>query len=382
MRRGARAAALLLLCSAPAAADRAAELEALRLAIEDHRERVERYESEERSLLETLEEMDRAVDALRSDAGRAGTEAAEARVRLVELEGQEEVLAERLVHTRRALSIRSVALYKAGEPGPLRVLFAAESLPDLLRRMEALRLLVERDRSLIQAAHAAARSLEEARAEARRVAEVGEAAAARLVRRSSQLEREQRARRKLLVRARRDRTRVRAALYELEAAAKTLEETLERLGARAPSGAAAHRFRIPFASRRGALASPVAGAVAAPFGKVVDREFSTETFRSGVEFEAAEGTPVRAVADGEVRFAGWFRGYGKLVILDHGADYFTVSGHLDELQVSLGDSVATGTPIGSVGQTGSLLGPRLYFELRKGRQPLDPGAWFRHQVVD
>lgn len=379
---GAAALGLLIAVLPPAAlADRADELEALRRAIEEHRERVEAYEREQRGLFETLESMDRAIEALGRDAEHARSEAAAARGRLAELEGQEEVLEARLVRVRRALSARAVALYKAGEPGPLRVLFSAESLQDLLRRIETLRLLVDRDRKLIEAVRATAAGLEEARAEALRVAEAGEAAAARLVQRSGELGRERRARRGLLQQVRRDRTRVREALYELEAAAKTLEETLEKLGrSSAPGGAAAPR--IPFARRRGALAPPVEGSLAGGFGRRVDREFATETFRNGVDFEAREGTPVRAVAEGEVRFAGWFRGYGKLVILDHGDDYFSVSGHLESIRVEIGDRVATAEAIGTVGQTGSLAGPRLYFELRRGRQPLDPRDWFRHQVVD
>jgi septal ring factor EnvC (AmiA/AmiB activator) len=367
--------------AAPAGADRAEELEALRRAIEEHRERVEAHEREQRSLFETLEEMDRAVEALGRDAESARSEAAEARERLVALEGQEAVLEARLGRVRRALSARSVALYKAGEPGPLRLLFSAESFSDLLRRIEALRLLVDRDRRLIEAVRATAAGLEDARAQARQAAETGEAAAARLAERSSQLERERRARRALLRRVRQDRTRARDALYELEAAAKTLEETLEKLG-REPRRSGGPASRIAFARRRGALAAPVDGSLAADFGRVVDREFATETFRNGVEFEAPEGTPVRAVADGEVRFAGWFRGYGKLVILDHGDEYFSVSGHLDRVLVEIGDRVATADVIGAVGQTGSLAGPRLYFELRLGRQALDPRDWFRHQVVD
>jgi septal ring factor EnvC (AmiA/AmiB activator) len=96
-----------------------------------------------------------------------------------------------------------------------------------------------------------------------------------------------------------------------------------------------------------------------------------------VDLAAAEGTPVRAVADGSVRFAGWFRGYGKIVILDHGEAYFTVSGHLADTAVALGERVAAGDPVGSVGETGSLSGPRLYFEIRRGGEPLDPAEWLR-----
>jgi septal ring factor EnvC (AmiA/AmiB activator) len=193
-----------------------------------------------------------------------------------------------------------------------------------------------------------------------------DAAAARFQSRSGELARERGAKRTILRELRRNRTRERQALYERAVAAQVLAETLARRGA---GGASRDRFTSagrPFASLRGRLDPPVAGEVLAGFGRVVDPEFRTETFRKGVDIAAAEGTPVRAVADGSVRFAGWFRGYGKIVILDHGEGYFTVSGHLADTAVALGERVAAGDPLGSVGETGSLSGPRLYFEIREG----------------
>ena len=96
-----------------------------------------------------------------------------------------------------------------------------------------------------------------------------------------------------------------------------------------------------------------------------------------IDLGAAEllGESVSAVADAAVRFAGWFRGYGRIVILDHGDGYFSVSGHLDELFVAVGDSVQEGDTLGTVGETGSLSGPRLYFEIRAGKNPVDPARW-------
>jgi septal ring factor EnvC (AmiA/AmiB activator) len=96
-----------------------------------------------------------------------------------------------------------------------------------------------------------------------------------------------------------------------------------------------------------------------------------------VEFEAPLGTPVQTVAAGRVRFADWFRGYGRMVILDHGDGYFTVSGHLDALEVGVGDVLQPRQVIGTVGETGSLSGPRLYFEIRQGAQALDPRDWLQ-----
>ena len=82
-----------------------------------------------------------------------------------------------------------------------------------------------------------------------------------------------------------------------------------------------------------------------------------------------------AVARGQVRYAGWFRGYGKIVILEHAQGYFTVSGHLEEWSVEVGEVLEAGEVLGRVGETGSLRGPGLYFELRKGRNPQDPALW-------
>ena len=106
-------------------------------------------------------------------------------------------------------------------------------------------------------------------------------------------------------------------------------------------------------------------------------KFLTETFHAGVLFEAPLGTPVQAVAAGRVRFAGWFRGYGRLAILDHGDGYFTVSGHLDTLDVEVGDVLQSRQLIGTVGETGSLSGPRLYFKIRQGAEALDPRDWLQ-----
>jgi septal ring factor EnvC (AmiA/AmiB activator) len=126
---------------------------------------------------------------------------------------------------------------------------------------------------------------------------------------------------------------------------------------------------------RHGLLPPVEGPVRAGFGRVVDPEFGTRTIRNGIEFEAPSGAPVWAPADGRVLFAGWFRGYGQIVILDHGSGSVTVSGYLDEVAVQVGASVRAGARIGSVGETGSLSGPGLYFEVRREGKPVDPLQW-------
>jgi septal ring factor EnvC (AmiA/AmiB activator) len=369
------AAVLAVAGVAAAEDDEDARLEALRRAIEEHRERVTGFERKERGLLETVEEIDKALAALRRDAGGARAEAQGARELLTKLEVEVASLEESLAGTRAAMSVRAVALYKAGDLGPVRALFAAENLREALERAEVLQRLLTHDQRLLRRYRAEGEALDAARQGAVEASEALDAAADRLARRADEVQREQGARRQLLAGVRSDRRQSRAVLNELEAAAQALEETLAHLQDETrdvplPGGTA-------FAAKRGQLEPPVEASVAETFGRVVDSEFQTETFRKGLEFRTEIGDRVYAVADGLVRFAGWFRGYGKIVILDHGDDYFTVSGHLDEIDVSVGDRVREGDRIARAGETGSLLGPKLYFELRQGGQALDPADWLR-----
>ncbi len=354
------------------AADPEAELQRLRAAILISRERVSTYGRDERGLLEALEALDRSISILSEAVAHASHRAERARLLLGEIETELARIARRLERVRRAMSDRAAALYRAGDLGAVRMLFSAESLREFLSRVYALRILLTHDAELLARHRSESEALRLAETRAREASVANDEAAAQRQERAQQLRQEQALKRALAARVHADRSRERSALVELETATRALEETLASLGS--------SRERPPleglfFSALRGALEPPVAAPIASEFGRVVDTEFQTQTLRKGVEFLAPLGSPVRAVAAGRVGFAGWFRGYGRLVILDHGDHYFTVSGHLDSIEVEVGDDVVAGQRIGSVGETGSLSGPRLYFEIRRGGRSLDPRQW-------
>jgi len=132
-----------------------------------------------------------------------------------------------------------------------------------------------------------------------------------------------------------------------------------------------------FAALRGRLAWPAEGRVVGEYGAQVHPRFGTKTFRNGIDIDVAEGTSIVAVASGQVLYTGWFRGYGNLIIVDHGGEYYTLYAHAANIRVAEGDEVKQGQPIGTVGDTGSLQGPRLYFEVRHAGKPQDPSQWLR-----
>ena len=373
------ALAATLYASSAVAAD-SNELEKLRGAIEESRLRVGGHEREERELLLRLEQHDRLSLALEREVKRARSDADDARAAAFLLERESAEASERLEQTRRAMSRRVVALYKAGEVGPVRFLFASTTVPELMSRVSALQSFVEYDAELVSLYRRSRDELERLRAEARSAATTRDEAAARLEARSAELAVERGVRRRLLARVREDRSAERRLLVELEKAARALEATISALGD-APASDAEWLVGQGFAERRGRLERPLASHIEQPFGRVVDEIFRTETLRKGVEFAASGGESVRAVAPGVVRFAGWFRGYGKLVIVDQGDQYFTVVSHLGELFVEVGDTTGEGDTLGTVGETGSLTGPSLYFEIRHGSEPLDPADWLRPSSV-
>ena len=381
----------LALASPAAAADRAGELEGLREKIEKSRERVTGHEASERAILEQLEEADQRLNDVTRERDKARRDVGDARARLEGVAPRLEQAKSELARTQRALAARAVALYRGGEIGSVRVLFAARSLPDLMARAGALRMLVRHDADLVARFSGERDRLAAIENEARELVVRREQATTRLTGLVGSLDRERRSKAEILSRVRRDRTAERRLLVELEQAAQALEATVRALVDRSvdrsgnKSGNKSGNQRdagsggVPGGAldglERGAVLAPVEASIAQRFGRVVDPEFQTETFRSGVDFAAQTGLPVRSVARGIVRFAGWFRGYGRIVIIDHGDAYHSVSGHLDEIQVQVDDVVLAGQPLGTVGETGSLTGPSLYFELRHNGTPIDPAPW-------
>jgi septal ring factor EnvC (AmiA/AmiB activator) len=122
---------------------------------------------------------------------------------------------------------------------------------------------------------------------------------------------------------------------------------------------------------------PVKGKIITFFGPYKNRKFNVVNFRSGIEIMADRGEPIQAVQSGTVLYSGWFKSYGNMIIIDHGMHYYTVYAHAEELFKSKGDPVEEGEVIATVGDTASMIGSNLYFELRHRGKSIDPLKWLK-----
>lgn len=130
-----------------------------------------------------------------------------------------------------------------------------------------------------------------------------------------------------------------------------------------------------FAKLKGRLSWPVAGAVVIPYGSQRDAQFDTPVFRNGMHIQTDQDAGVHAVSGGKVIFAEWFKGFGQLVIVNHGSGYHTLYGNLSEIFSRVGDIIKVRQMIGKVGMSGIFNNPGLYFEIRYKGKPLDPSQW-------
>jgi septal ring factor EnvC (AmiA/AmiB activator) len=135
------------------------------------------------------------------------------------------------------------------------------------------------------------------------------------------------------------------------------------------------KLKGDFSSLKGQLPWPVKGRLTNKFGSA--RAESTESIWDGVLIDASEGTEIRAITSGKVVYSDWLRGYGLLIIIDHGKGYMTLYAFNQSVYRQVGEWVDAGEVVASVGQSGGRSHPGLYFGIRNKGKPVDPLEWCR-----
>lgn len=164
-----------------------------------------------------------------------------------------------------------------------------------------------------------------------------------------------------------------AALASLKESARALEEALAEMGLKG----SATLDNTSFIRQKGRLSIPVKGRIISKYGTSRKGDYNSFTFQSGIDIRVERGEPVRSVFKGEVMFAQWLKGYGNLMIINHGDNYYTLYAHVEELFKKKGDRVDTGEVIATAGDTGSIKGLCLHFEVRHHGKPVNPMKWLK-----
>ena len=352
------------------------KLESVRREIGRLQSVLDRFHREERSVLGDLQRLDVGLELQRRQIDLLESEIKGCRREIAGTVLEVEALRRRLDRNRRLLSGRLRALYVQGPATPERVALTGRSPGEVAEAYRMASWLAESDGKRIETFQA---DLSRLRAALQTLEERQSALGtlrSREVARRRELEAMRADRARLLGGIRREAEEHETVLEEMAGT----ERDLQRLvGALATGAAVPPEWEVGFGRFRGLLPWPVPGKVLVPFGARKSAKFDTKIPHPGVDLATILGEPVRAVFDGVTAFSDWFKGYGNLVILDHGGGFMTVYAHSSERLVAQGDRVRGGEVIARGGDTGSLEGPKLYFEIWRNGKPEDPLPWLQRR---
>jgi len=270
------------------------------------------------------------------------------------------------------LGNRLRSIYKEGKMFPLKVLFSADDVNDLLQRIKYLELALKYDSQIFRRYRKKLKQLENkkqvsltARNEILKLE--GEARKTQ-----KQLLGERAEKSKFLNKIKGKKAFTLQARKELIDSSEMLNSIISELKEKLILGKG-----LSFRDKFGRLELPVQGKIINKFGRQKDKKYSSYIVHNGINIRTRKGSIIRSIFPGKVMYKGSLEGYGNLVIVGHGEDYHSLYGHLDIIHVRVGSVVDAGEVIGNSGDSGSLVGETLYFEIRHKGKPIEPTRWFR-----
>lgn len=352
------------------------DLEQIRREIEEKRKQARETEKKKDSALQIIQDLDDRLALSRQERQQIGRQLKEKDREIEEITARLGSLRRDVAERRQSILSRLRIQYIEGRHRHLKALLASGSLADLQQRYHYLSALSKREYDLMQAYQRDLEQLEgieRQRASARETLLGYKKHTERKLAEIQGLKREKKA---VLVRLSAEKETYEKALAELERSAARVDSLLRELEQRRRiAGGRPKREGVAGHMAKGALQWPADGDVVSFFGRQKHPTFATYVQRKGIEIRTEEGSPIRAVMAGTVEYADWLKGYGQVLILDHGNGFFSLYAHASKLLAGVGEQVEAGQVIGETGDTGLTGDTTLYFELREGAEAVDPLTW-------
>jgi len=341
--------------------------------------------SELTQIEKNLKEKESALDHLNSELKTVESG-------VISTQKQIQIMLAELEKKRDEISKSVASLYKSGEMGNLRIFFSSGSIPEVLENRRYMRSVLEHDRALFQDYQNRLQKLKGLKDSLEKEAERKERLSGKIKAKKLEIETEKSKKSAYLSQVISEKKSYQSSLKELHANARRLQAMVERLEARSRKSYTQKDEKkklIPgdhrqppvadkgFGSQRGRLSFPAPGELVARFGKHKHPEFNSYTFNNGITISSPMNADIKSVYDGEVIFADRFKGYGNMLIIDHGGGYFTLYAHTSKINKKVGSTVHKNDIVANVGDSDSPNGAQLYFEIRYQGKPIDPGPWFK-----
>lgn len=369
------------------------ELKGVKREIKAQKQLITKTRKVEAVISTELQEINRSLELKKSDLGRLDNDLRSVESDLGRTGLQISTVSEDANLKRKEIERRLSSLYKAGELGALRMFFSAESFPQIAENIRYMRSILGNDKRIFVEYNQKIEELKKLKSDLERDALKKERIITSVAQKKREIEQEKLKKANYLVKVRQDRKSYEASLKELQANASRLQSMMARLEAQSrrklvsrhdkPGAKSKPLAELPpvpdrgFASQKGRMSMPVRGGVLESFGKHKHPEFNSYTFSKGLSISAGAGSEIKSIYDGSVIFADYFKGFGNMIIVDHGGGYFSLYAHASRIAKRVGAEVSRNETIATVGDVDSTKGPILYFEIRHQGKPVDPAGWVR-----
>jgi septal ring factor EnvC (AmiA/AmiB activator) len=344
--------------------------------IEESEAKIKKFSQREADIISTLNQVDLVLNKSRKQIAILERQIDALEKKIADTTQASEDLIQKIKANDQYIAKRLVALYKLSWLGKFQLMASAANLQELLQRQTAITRILAYDEKVMNQIMENRQNLENVSSQLQAHRDEKQRRIEQYQQEINQIAVERKKRSTLLAHVRKEISAQQAVVESLKQAALQLDEKIQDLGAGATAADSnAYMDDKPFLTYKGLLKMPVKGKIVSLFGRFKNTRDDVLNFRSGIEIQTERGEPIHAVYRGKILYAEWFKGYGNMIIIDHGDSYYSVYAHIEEVFKAAGDLVEAGEVMATAGDTGSMTGPKLYFEIRHHGKPLDPMQW-------
>ena len=345
----------------------------IRARIQTQEKMVETFSKKEIDILDALNEIDHGLNKTRIKALALSKDVKLLEKKIEQLSRNREQLLKKIGLSQKYTSKRMIALYKMNMIGRLDVAGQPPSVFDFFIQQNSMKRVINSDFQILENQSSDLEKFKTLEQELKKEIQTKTILEAKLNDQIRHNKKESQKKESLLKDIQQQKKLSLAMIESLTQAEKKLDKKVKNIQKDevSPSG------NDSFSSYQGRLMLPVPGKIISKFGPLRTGDYKSFTFQKGIDIKVKKGETVKSVFNGKVLFAQWLKGYGNLLVIDHGGNYYTLYAHVEEIFKQKGETVKTGEIIATAGDTGSIKGTCLHFEIRHHGKAVDPMNWLK-----